>query len=66
VIYILDTKAFSAAMRFEPGMMNFLALHRPGNVATVPSVVAEIEYGIRRLYPESRKVRLLTDRKAEF
>lgn len=66
MIYVLDTSAFSAAMRFEPGMMAFLARYRPGDVATVPPVAAEIEYGIRRLNPESRKARLLTDRKAEL
>jgi tRNA(fMet)-specific endonuclease VapC len=63
MICVLDTTAFSAAMRFEPGMMSFLKNHRPGEVVTVPPVMAEIEYGIRRLDPESRKTGLLTERK---
>jgi len=66
MIYVLDTTAFSAALRFEPGIMSFLAKHKPGDVATVPPVIAEIEYGIRRLDPESRKAKLLADRKAEL
>jgi tRNA(fMet)-specific endonuclease VapC len=66
VIFVLDTTAFSAAMRFEPAMMKFLSEHRPGEIATVPPVVAEIEYGIRRLDETSRKALLLETRKAEL
>jgi tRNA(fMet)-specific endonuclease VapC len=59
VITVLDTTAFSAAMRREPDMLAFLRAHRPGDLATVPPVVAEIEYGIQRLEPGSRRRTLL-------
>lgn len=59
MITVLDTTAFSAAMRREPDMLEFLATHRPGDLATVPPVVAEIEYGIQRLEPDSRRRTLL-------
>jgi len=59
VITVLDTTAFSAAMRREPDMLEFLRTHRPGDLATVPPVVAEIEYGIQRLEPGSRRRTLL-------
>jgi len=59
VIAVLDTTAFSAAMRREPEMLEFLRSRRPGDVATVPPVVAEIEYGIQRLEPGSRRRYLL-------
>jgi len=56
---VLDTTAFAAAMRAEPEIEEFLRERRPGAVATVPPVVAEIEYGIQRLSPGSRKRELL-------
>ncbi len=56
---VLDTTAFAAAMRGEPQMDEFLRARRPGALATVPPVVAEIEYGIQRLDPGSRKRLLL-------
>jgi tRNA(fMet)-specific endonuclease VapC len=59
VITVLDTTAFSAAMRREPGILEFLRTRRPGDLATVPPVLAEIEYGIRRLEPGSRRRILL-------
>ncbi|OHD72126.1 MAG: hypothetical protein A2177_06195 [Spirochaetes bacterium RBG_13_68_11] len=59
MITVLDTTAFSAAMRREPDMLEFLRTHRPGDLATVPPVVAEIEYGIQRLEPGSRRRALL-------
>jgi tRNA(fMet)-specific endonuclease VapC len=59
VIAVLDTTAFSAAMRREPDMLEFLRSRRPGDLATVPPVVAEIEYGIQRLEPGSRRRNLL-------
>jgi tRNA(fMet)-specific endonuclease VapC len=59
VIAVLDTTAFSAAMRHEPDMLAFLHARRPGDLATVPPVVAEIEYGIQRLEPGSRRKKLL-------
>lgn len=56
---VLDTTAFSALMCRDEAMLEFLKRHRPGNIATVPPVVAEIEYGIRRLDNSSRKYLLL-------
>ena len=59
---ILDTTAVSAAMRNEPDMVKYLKAMQPGDVAVAPPVVAEIEYGIQRLEPGSRKRSLLADR----
>jgi tRNA(fMet)-specific endonuclease VapC len=59
VTTILDTSAFSAAMRQDRGVVAFLRSRHPGDVATVPPVVAEIEYGIQRIDPSSRKRALL-------
>ena len=59
MITVLDTTAFAAAMRNEPAIVAFLEARRPGAVATVPPVVAEIQYGIRRLEKGSRKRTLL-------
>ncbi len=63
---ILDTTAFSAAMRNEPAMAEFLKARPPGDIAVVPPVVAEIEYGIQRLEPGSMKRTLLADRQAKL
>ena len=46
-------------MRGEPDLLRLLRTGRPGEYAVVPPVVAEIEYGIQRLEPASRKRRLL-------
>jgi tRNA(fMet)-specific endonuclease VapC len=59
VTSVLDTTAFSAAMRQDGSMVEFLRSRKPGDVATVPPVVAEIEYGIRRMGSSSRKRLLL-------
>lgn len=59
MITVLDTTAFSAAMRREPDMLSFLRARRPGDLATVQPVVAEVEYGIQRLEPGSRQRVLL-------
>jgi len=59
VIAVLDTTAFSAAMRHDPDTLAFLRSRRPGDLATVPPVVAEVEYGIQRLEPGSRRRTLL-------
>ena len=56
---VLDTTALSAAMRYDDELTAFLLQRRPGNVATVPPAVAEIDYGIRRLPAGSRRRRLL-------
>jgi tRNA(fMet)-specific endonuclease VapC len=57
--YVLDTTAFSAAMRREPALLAILQKHPPGNFVTVPPVVAEIHYGIARLDSSSKKHLLL-------
>ena len=57
--FVLDTTTFSALMRRDEAMLEFLKGHRPGDIATVPPVMAEIEYGIRRLDNASRKYLLL-------
>ena len=61
MITVLDTTAFAAAMRSEPEMEAFLQARRPGALATAAPVVAEIEYGIRRLEAGSRRRRLLEE-----
>ena len=58
--------AVSAAMRNEPAMVKFLKSRRPGDLAVVPPVVAEIEYGIQRLEPGSRRRSLLSDQQAKL
>jgi predicted nucleic acid-binding protein len=63
---ILDTTAVSAAMRNEPDMVKYLKARQPGDVAVAPPVVAEIEYGIQRLEPGSRKRSLLADRQTRL
>ena len=57
--YVLDTTAFSAAMRKEPALLAIMQKHPPGNIVTVPPVVAEIQYGIARLDSSSKKYLLL-------
>lgn len=57
--YVLDTTAFSAAMRRDAGLFGFLRNYQPGNIVTVPPVVAEIQYGIERLDTSSKKYLLL-------
>jgi tRNA(fMet)-specific endonuclease VapC len=52
---VLDTTAFSAAMRREPGILEFLRSRGPAGIAAVPAVVAEIQCGIARLEPGSRR-----------
>ena len=57
--YILDTTAFSAAMRRDENLFKFFKSHRPGDIVTVPPAVAEIHYGIERLDHSSKKYLLL-------
>jgi len=59
VISVLDTTAFSVAMREEQSLVALLQRARPGDFAVVPPVVAEVEYGINRLPAGSRKRQLL-------
>jgi len=58
-ISVLDTSACAALMRHDPGIEAFLRSLAPGDLALVPPVVAEIEYGIRRLEAGTRKRQLL-------
>lgn len=53
--HVLDTTAFSAVMRRDTAILSLLKKEKPGDFATVPPVVAEIEYGIRRLDSSSRR-----------
>lgn len=46
-------------MRRDEGLLELLRDYRPGNVVTVPPVVAEIQYGIERLDTSSKKYFLL-------
>ena len=66
MILVLDTTALSAAMRLEPEMVRFLESHRPGEIASVPTVEAEIEYGISRLPSDSKKRALLAAQKEKI
>ncbi len=58
--YVLDTTAFSAAMKQDPELFSLMARHRPGDIVTVPPVMAEIAYGVHRLDSSSRKYQVLT------
>lgn len=58
-VSVLDTSACAAAMRHDPEIEAFLQSRSPGDIALVPPVVAEIEYGIRRLPAGTRKRELL-------
>jgi predicted nucleic acid-binding protein len=42
--YVLDTTAFSAAMRRDSALLALLKDHRPNDIVTVPPVIAEIHY----------------------
>jgi tRNA(fMet)-specific endonuclease VapC len=66
VRFALDTSAFSAAMRKEPGLLDFLRKLQPGNVTTVPPVVAEIQYGLERIDTSSRQFQLLNAEKDKW
>jgi tRNA(fMet)-specific endonuclease VapC len=56
---VLDTTAFSAAMRRDSSFLKLLKNFRPGDIVTVSPVVAEIQYGIERLNASSKKCLLL-------
>ena len=58
--YVLDTTAFSAVMRRDVGLLRLLRSYRPVDIATVPPVVAEIQFGIKRIVSSSKKCLLLT------
>lgn len=59
MISLLDTTALSAAMRYDEEMLAYLRSRRPGDTATAPPAVAEVEYGIRRLFEGSKRRVLL-------
>jgi tRNA(fMet)-specific endonuclease VapC len=61
--FVLDTSAFSMLMRRDDHTFSFLKKRRPGDFAIVPPVMAEIEYGIKRLDKASRKYELLNREK---
>ncbi|MCP4754938.1 MAG: type II toxin-antitoxin system VapC family toxin [Proteobacteria bacterium] len=61
--YILDTTAFSTAMKRDNNLMTFLQNTQPGKIFTVPPVIAELEFGIRRLDTSSKKYLLLKSEK---
>jgi tRNA(fMet)-specific endonuclease VapC len=63
MIYVLDTTAFSALMRNEPEIISFMRQHPPGEIAAVQPVIAEIEYGIRRIDSGTKKHALLTNQR---
>ena len=58
--YVLDTTAFSAAMKQDSELSSLMMRYRPGDIVTVPPVMAEIAYGIQRLDSSSRKYQILT------
>jgi len=57
--HVLDTTAFSAVMRRDTGFLKLLKGYRPADIVTVPPVVAEIQFGIKRLKSSSKKCLLL-------
>jgi tRNA(fMet)-specific endonuclease VapC len=57
--YVLDTTAFSAAMRKDSALLSVMMGYRPNDIVTVPPVIAEIQYGISRLRNATKKVLLL-------
>jgi tRNA(fMet)-specific endonuclease VapC len=57
--FVLDTTAFSAAMRRDSALLKLLKKYQPGEIVTVPPVVAEIQYGLERLDKSSKKYYLL-------
>ena len=61
--YVLDTTAFSAVMKHDPLLLEILEKHRPGDIVTVPPVVAEIQYGLERLDNSTKKYLLLRSEK---
>ena len=58
--WVLDTTAFSAIMKKDPNILTLVQDHPPRHIVTVPPVVAEIQFGIKRLDPSSKKCLLLS------
>ena len=57
--WVLDTTAFSHLMRRDTAIENLIKKYPPKNILAVPPVIAEIQYGIKRLNPSSKKYLLL-------
>ena len=64
--YVLDTTAFSAVMRRDEGLFTLLKSYRPADIVTVPPVVGEIQFGIKRLDSFSKKCLLLKSERDRF
>jgi tRNA(fMet)-specific endonuclease VapC len=58
VRYVLDTNAVSALMKGVPGVLERLQRTSREDVSVPQPVLAELAYGIERLRPSRRKVRL--------
>jgi len=58
--WVLDTTAFLAIMKKDPNVFTLVQNHPPRHIVTVPPVVAEIQFGIKRLDPSSKKCLLLS------
>ena len=56
---VLDTSALSRLMQAAPVALGHAGEHRPGDLFVAPPVAAEIQFGIARLRPGSRRAQLL-------
>jgi tRNA(fMet)-specific endonuclease VapC len=59
VVLVLDTSAFSRLMQADAVALGCAGEHRPGDLFLTPPVAAEIQFGIARLHPGSRRAQLL-------
>jgi tRNA(fMet)-specific endonuclease VapC len=58
-VLALDTSALLRLMRADPIALEHAGAHRPGDLFMAPPVAADIQFGITRLPPGSRRARLL-------
>ena len=58
--WVLDTTAFSHLMKRDQDLESIIKTYPPKDIVTVPPVIAEIQYGLKRLQPSSKKQLLLT------
>ena len=58
--WVLDTSAFSHLMKRDHELQSIIKTYPPKDIVTVPPVIAEIQYGLKRLQPSSKKQLLLT------
>ena len=56
---VLDTNIVSAVLRLESAVTDRLLSYPPGDVVVPTPVLAEIEFGLQRLPPSSRRRHLL-------